>query len=284
MLNSIRLHEHLKSNSLTALRLFLFLFLSFIAFVMEGQTGTRFSGTASYYGVPFHGRATASGEIFSMDSMTAAHKQLAFGTLVRVTNRSNGKSCVVKINDRGPFIAGRIIDLSKAAADTLDFIAQGLVAVDCEIIGMASINRPLLASTAVKNDKAKVIKDTIKEVKQVDSSAVKTTAENTTRYVPREAVKFVAASPDSTTFYSVQLGSFGLQQNAETLLKKVEGKFPDARMMQAEVYGKIWFRVLCGKYTTIDEATKLKNSLIKTYPQSFLVKFEHAEQNTETTE
>lgn len=263
----------------------LFLFLSYnLTLLGFSQTGAKFSGTASYYGVPFHGRATASGEIFSMDSMTAAHKQLAFGTLVRVTNRSNGKSCVVKINDRGPFIAGRIIDLSKAAADTLDFIAQGIVTVDCEIIGATSINRPVLASAEVVKDKAKVNKDVIREVKQEDSTAAKTAVLNTTRYVPREAVKFVAASPDSTTYYSVQLGSFGMQQNAEALLKKVEGKFPDARLMQADVYGKIWFRVLCGKYTTIDEATKLKNSLIKTYPQSFLVKFEHAEQNTETTE
>jgi len=263
---------------------FFLLFSLIISMISEGQTGTKFSGVASYYGVPFHGRATASGEIFSMDSMTAAHKQLAFGTLVRVTNRSNGKSCVVKINDRGPFIAGRMIDLSKAAADTLDFIAQGIITVDCEIIGMASINRPLLASTAVKNDKVKTDKEAVKEVKLKDSTVAKTASANTTRYVPREAVKFVAASPDSTTFYSVQLGSFGMQQNAEALLKKVEGKYPDARLMQAEVYGKIWFRVLCGKFADIDEATKLKNSLIKMYPQSFLVKFEHAEQNTETTE
>lgn len=263
---------------------FFLLFGFYFSLIVVAQTGTKFSGVASYYGIPFHGRQTASGEIFSMDSMTAAHKQLAFGTLVRVTNRSNGKSCVVKINDRGPFIAGRMIDLSKAAADTLDFIAQGLVTVDCEIIGTATINRPVLASTSVKNDKAKPDKGAAKEVRLQDSTATKTAAANTTRYIPREAVKYVAASPDSLTFYSVQLGSFGMQQNAEALLKKVEGKFPDARMMQAEVYGKIWFRVLCGKYPTIDEATKLKNSLIKTYPQSFLVKFEHAEQNTETTE
>jgi rare lipoprotein A len=261
---------------------FFLLFSLIISMISEGQTGTKFSGVASYYGVPFHGRATASGEIFSMDSMTAAHKQLAFGTLVRVTNRSNGKSCVVKINDRGPFIAGRMIDLSKAAADTLDFIAQGLITVDCEIIGTATINRPLLAAKTIKSDTPK--ETTV--IKNESHADVKKESTDTkiSKYIPREAVKYVTSSPDSFTFYSVQLGSFGMQQNAEALLKKVEGKFPDARMMQAEVYGKIWFRVLCGKYPTIDEATKLKNSLIKTYPQSFLVKFEHAEQNTETTE
>lgn len=261
-------------------------FLILVAFstICNAQVGSKFSGVASYYGNPFHGRATASGEIFSMDSMTAAHKQLAFGTLVKVTNRSNGKACVVKINDRGPFIAGRMIDLSKAAADTLDFIAQGLVTVDCEIIGTASINRPLLASKTIKNDKPKETALIKNESKADVKTETKSTDTKTSKYIPREAVKYVTASPDSSTFYSVQLGSFGMQQNAEILLKKVDGKFPDARIMQAEVYGKIWFRVLCGKCASIEEASKLKNSLSAAYPQSFLVKFGHPEQQTEKTE
>jgi len=259
-------------------------FLMFVVFstICNAQVGSKFSGVASYYGIPFHGRATASGEIFSMDSMTAAHKQLAFGTLVKVTNRSNGKSCIVKINDRGPFIAGRMIDLSKAAADTLGFIAQGLVTVDCEIIGVASINRPLLASTKVKQKEIPVVKG-VKETKN-DLKTETKTIDKPAKYIPREAVKYVATSPDSSTFYSVQLGSFGMQQNADILLKKVDGKFPEARIMQAEVYGKIWFRVLCGKCASIEEASKLKNSLSAAYPQSFLVKFGHPEHQTEKTE
>jgi len=213
--------------------------------------------------------------------MTAAHKQLAFGTLVQVTNRSNGKTCVVKINDRGPFIEGRIIDLSKAAADTLGFIAQGLVTVDCEIIGTAPINKPLLASKTNKtNTRVDSVQVAVKN--STDLAENKKTESKTTRYIPREAVKYETESPDSTTFYSVQLGSFGMQDNAEKLLKKVEGKFPEARIMQAEVYGKIWFRVLCGKCPTIEDATKLKNSLSAAYPQSFLVKFGHPEQTEKT--
>jgi len=259
---------------------YVFGILIFFAFVqLHAQTGSTFSGVASYYGIPFHGRQTASGEIFSMDSMTAAHKQLAFGTLVKVTNRNNGKSCVVKINDRGPFIAGRIIDLSQAAADTLDFIYQGLVVVDCEIIGMAPINKQVLASADTKNEKAKeknkIIKNNASENNDVSSKH---------RYVPREAVKFVAESPDTTTFYSVQLGSFGIRQNAEAVLNKVENSFPDARIMQAEVYGKIWFRVLCGKFGSIEEASDLKKSLTKLYPHCFLVKFESDVQNIKTSE
>jgi rare lipoprotein A len=77
------------------------------------------SGKASWYGPGFHGRRTASGEVFNANSMTAAHKTLPFGTRVKVTSRKTGRSVVVRINDRGPFVRGRVIDLSKASARML---------------------------------------------------------------------------------------------------------------------------------------------------------------------
>jgi rare lipoprotein A len=79
-------------------------------------------GRASWYGPGFNGRSTANGERFNQGALTAAHKSLPFGTKVRVVNKKNGKSLVVRINDRGPFIKGRIIDLSKGAAQKLGFI------------------------------------------------------------------------------------------------------------------------------------------------------------------
>jgi len=78
--------------------------------------GASQSGKASWYGPGFHGRRTASGEVFNTHSLTAAHKTLPFGTNVRVTSRATGRSVVVRINDRGPFVRGRIIDLSRASA------------------------------------------------------------------------------------------------------------------------------------------------------------------------
>lgn len=91
-------------------------------------------GVASYYGRRFHGRRTANGEIFDMNAMTAAHKTLPFGTLVRVTNISTGRSVTVRINDRGPFIRGRTIDLSRAAAARIGMIASGHARVEMEIV------------------------------------------------------------------------------------------------------------------------------------------------------
>lgn len=86
-------------------------------------------GLASYYGKRFHGRKTANGERYNMHGLTAAHRTLAFGSTVRVTNLSTGRWVVVRINDRGPFVKGRIIDLSYAAAKRLGMLSQGVVKV-----------------------------------------------------------------------------------------------------------------------------------------------------------
>ncbi|MCU4174456.1 septal ring lytic transglycosylase RlpA family protein [Carboxylicivirga sp. N1Y90] len=95
-------------------------------------------GKASYYAAKFEGRLTANGEVFSNDSLTAAHKTLPFGTKVKVINLDNKKSITVRINDRGPFIKGRIIDLSQAAANELNFIQQGIANVRIEINNKAT--------------------------------------------------------------------------------------------------------------------------------------------------
>lgn len=100
----------------------------------ENSSGIAMKGLASYYGPKYHGRKTASGEVFDMYQLTAAHKQLAFGTKLKVTNISNGKSVVVKVNDRGPFVGNRILDLSYEAAKQLDMLSSGVAEVKLEII------------------------------------------------------------------------------------------------------------------------------------------------------
>ncbi len=92
------------------------------------------TGYASWYGKQFHGRKTANGEVYDMDAMTAAHKELPFNTRVRVVNLRTGKSVVVRINDRGPFIEGRIIDLSRRAAGKLGMFFTGTMKVRVEIL------------------------------------------------------------------------------------------------------------------------------------------------------
>ena len=91
-------------------------------------------GYASYYSYEFHGKKTANGEIFDKDKPSAAHRTLPLGTIARVTNLKNGKSIILRINDRGPFKSGRILDLSYAAAVQLDFVKEGITKVRIDVL------------------------------------------------------------------------------------------------------------------------------------------------------
>lgn len=99
-------------------------------------------GIASWYGPGFHGKQTANGETFDTGELTAAHKKLPFNTRVQVTNLDNGRSVVVRINDRGPFIRGRIIDLSRAAAEAVEMIGPGTARVELRLLGSAGRRVP----------------------------------------------------------------------------------------------------------------------------------------------
>ncbi len=100
------------------------------------RAGDSQTGVASWYGDPYHGRKTASGEVFDMDKMTAAHRAWAFGTVVNVRNLDNGRAVRVKINDRGPFVRGRIIDLSRGAAREAGMLNAGLAKVKLTVVSV----------------------------------------------------------------------------------------------------------------------------------------------------
>lgn len=105
------------------------------------RVGDTFYGIASWYGSKFHGKTTSSGERYNMYDFTAAHKTLPMNTIVKVINKTNKKSVVVRINDRGPFVNDRIIDLSKAAAKKIGLIKTGTAPVKLEVIGFAKGNK-----------------------------------------------------------------------------------------------------------------------------------------------
>lgn len=104
---------------------------------MKHAGGFRQKGTASWYGSNFHGRKTSNGETYNMHAMTAAHKTLPMGTYVKVRNLKNNKTVVVRVNDRGPFIRGRIIDLSYGAAKKIGLVGPGTAPVEIVALGMA---------------------------------------------------------------------------------------------------------------------------------------------------
>lgn len=110
------------------------------------SVGDEFRGNASWYGPDFHGKLTSNGETYNMYAMTAAHKTLPMNTIVKVTNLRNSKSTVVRINDRGPFVSTRIIDLSNSAAKKINMIGTGTAPVKLEILGFESKGKKQIPS------------------------------------------------------------------------------------------------------------------------------------------
>jgi rare lipoprotein A len=109
--------------------------------------GMKERGIASWYGDDFHGWVTASGEVYDMHTLTAAHRTLPLGTIVRVTNVVNGKHVVIRINDRGPYVNGRILDVSYAAAKRLVMLRDGISAIQLEVVGQHGFQTDLTEST-----------------------------------------------------------------------------------------------------------------------------------------
>jgi rare lipoprotein A len=120
-------------------------------YIRESSDGYRESGIASWYGRDFHGRLTSSGERYDMDGMTAAHPTLPIPTWVEVTNLSNGKHVIVKVNDRGPFVDKRLIDLSRAAASALDMVRAGTARVE-----VRALDAPPATSAGNRNNRGPI--------------------------------------------------------------------------------------------------------------------------------
>lgn len=130
-------------NSVVKNSFFLFFLCGLLAFGVQAQVDSLLiqEGTASFYGKRFHGKRTANGEIFSMNSMTAAHKRLPLGTWIRVINKKNNLSVVVRINDRLPIYSKRQIDISRAAAEQIEMVPDGLAQVRIEAVDLDELDR-----------------------------------------------------------------------------------------------------------------------------------------------
>jgi rare lipoprotein A len=169
-------------------------------YVLNSSAGYRERGIASWYGKKFHGNPTSSGEIYNMYAMTAAHKTLPLPTDVRVTNLSNGRTIIVKVNDRGPFVDNRIIDLSYSAAQDLDMISAGTAFVEVETLTRDAERMPVLADSS---EQPSLLQTAISIVNPISSAAAET--------VPEQPV---------ASLY-LQVGAFGENANAQKLRRQL---------------------------------------------------------------
>lgn len=167
-------------------------------------------GVASWYGEPFHGRQTASGEVYDMNLMTAAHKELPFHTLVEVVNLDNGRSTVVRVNDRGPFVRGRIVDVSFAAARDLGMVGQGTARVELRVLGSPREAEETGRAEGVVDDGYTVQVGAFR-----DASRAEALRDELARRYPAARV-----SGDGP-WYRVQVGEYARKRAAEKMLREL---------------------------------------------------------------
>ena len=220
--------------------LFLCLFLNFLMVSLFAQVQT---GKASYYADKFEGHPTASGEKYRHNKLTAAHKSLPFGTKVRVTNTSNNQTVEVIINDRGPYVEDRIIDLSKSAAETLGFINQGLTEVKLEVIdpGEGKTSDPVKAIEHVSVDEKEFYDFEISRLNpsgfgvQVGTYQELVNLMRLTDNLKKSYQKKVTVQVkvlNGVKFYGLILGQFPSRTKAETFREELRKKFPDAFIVE----------------------------------------------------
>ena len=191
--------------------------------VLPDSKGFRQQGEASWYGKKFHGRNTSNGEVYDMYAMTAAHKTLPIPSYVRVTNHQNGRSVVVRVNDRGPFHGGRIIDLSYAAASKLGFAELGTARVSVEAIDTG--NEPV-AHIANAGAQANVVKPKTKgsAFVQVGAFSQYASAQNLLRKLQAAMLSPVALSQKpGSELYRVRVGPLSLASQLNDVKRKLRG-------------------------------------------------------------
>jgi rare lipoprotein A len=199
---------------------------------------------ASWYGEPFHGRRTASGEVFNMDDLTAAHRTLPFGTRLRVRRPDTGRSVQVTINDRGPFVAGRQLDLSRAAADRLGMMTLGVARVQVDHLGRDSRYLSYVKSGAVgpKENTASPLPSL-----PVAPAPIPAVARLPERPLPQPAVATASPAPGHC---AIQIGAFRDPATAARMAELLQRTgYPDVRVRTVQRDAVVWHRVHVGSFS-----------------------------------
>lgn len=233
------------------------------------------TGIASWYGDQFAGKLTANGEIFDPELVSAAHKTLPMPSVVRVTNLDNGKSLVVRINDRGPYVSGRIIDMSRAGARLLGFKDEGIARVRVQLLAEQSLRLEKLAKEGqfpLLSDAADVpVPATVAVSKPAVSMRAKTTRAAAEK--PKSgssAIDLLASSrglevlettPVETDIW-VQIGAFHSEANAKNLLQTFDELSP-GEIFQISRDGRLLYRARLGPVRTVAEADQLLDRILQ---------------------
>lgn len=224
------------------MRTFCFAFLfQLVVLTVFGQVQT---GKASFYADKFEGSPTASGEKYKHSKLTAAHKTLPFGTRVKVTNLANNQTVEVTVNDRGPYVENRVIDLSKSAAEKLGFVNQGIAEVKVEVIdagdGKSSTSTGTVSHVTVEE----------KEFYNFEIS----------RLNPKG--------------FGVQIGTYQELVNMMRLSENLKNSYKKKVTIQVKVLNGVkYYGIILGQFTSREKAEQFRNDLKNRYPDAFIVEF-----------
>lgn len=247
------------------MKIYVFYFLFSLSSIAFAQTQI---GKGSFYADNFEGRQTASGEIYKHNLPTAAHRKLAFGTKVKVTNLQNYKTAIVTINDRGPFIRGRIIDLSRSVARSLDILDNGVTEVrievlkdqDIDIVSDSTYTSPFISQTPVY--------ETITNKDKTNNNSHIQSKETF------EVNEFYEINIDKITpdFYGVQIASFKDTDNLLRMANLLKVTYSTKILVQVKTVSedKVYTLILSG-YNNRKAAEDFQSRMLNKYPDSFIV-------------
>lgn len=232
------------------------------------------TGIASWYGPDFHGKYAASGERYDMNDVTAAHKTLPMPSIVRVTNLENGRSLVVRINDRGPFVRGRIIDLSRRSAQLLGVHAPGTAKVRVQVLPEESKQVKMAALAGVRGGIAVASAGPTSVAAPpplVPANAPVTVAPPPPLPPPLRAQPVVDVEPVRSTAIYVQAGAFVRQDNAQRLRGQLAG-LGQAKVSAAKIGAQDFYRVRIGPLTSVNEADHVLDRVVATgHPEAKII-------------
>lgn len=222
-----------------------FIVLTIMVFLSVCCLAQTQTGKASFYADKFEGQPTASGEKYKHNKLTAAHKSLPFGTKVKVTNLANNQSVEVVINDRGPYVDGRIIDLSKSAAEILGFVNLGLADVQVLVVD---------AGEGKTSDPVQVIGQVSVEEKEFYDFQI---------------------SRMSPSGYGVQIGIYQELVNLMRLADNLKTSYQKKVTVQVKVVNGVkYYGLILGKFSSRAKAETFREELRKKFPDAFIVEFE----------
>jgi len=222
----------------------IFFTLLLINFLLVASFAQVQTGKASFYADKFEGAPTASGEKYKHSKLTAAHKSLPFGTKVKVTNLGNNESVEVIINDRGPYVDNRIIDLSKSAAEKLGFVNQGLADVKIEVID---------AGNGKTSDPVKTIDQVMVEEKEFYDFEI-------ARLKPRG--------------YGVQIGTYQELVNLMRLSDNLKNSYKKQVTVQVKVVNGVkYYGLILGQFSNRVKAEQFREELKRKFPDAFIVEY-----------